>query len=106
MVAVANGAYVDLHPARLVAIPLERSEEFDVLDGRDLPARREQVGGLGKGLDPHHTGQDRSAVDAMVVQERLRRRVEIGEDDGVTVARHHDVPDQRSGTGNGHSRRR
>ena len=101
VVAVGNGADVHLHPARLVAVPLERGEELDVLDRRDLPARREQVGGLGECLDAHHARQHGSALDAVVVQEGLGRRVEIGQHDDVTVAVGADLPDHRSGAGDG-----
>ena len=99
-------AHLDLDPARLVAVPLERGEELDVFDGLDLPAGGEQLGGLGEGLRAHHTGQDGCAIDAVVVQEGLDRRVQVGHHDKavVTIARRRDLPDHRAGAGTGRRR--
>ena len=74
--------------ARLAAVELERREELDALDGAGVEAGREQRGQLGEGLDAHRARQDRRAVDAVVREERLLRRVEDGLDFEPALRRH------------------
>ena len=77
---VAVGPDDGLHGqrARFVAVELQRRGERHVLDGDDVVIGCEQPRGLGERLHPHHAGQHRGAVDAMVVQERLLGRIERG----------------------------
>ena len=66
-----------------------------------LPARMHAERGFGKRLDPHDTGQHGRAVDAVIVQERLSRRIERGLHGQTTVESHaRDLADHRPVRGN------
>jgi GAF domain-containing protein len=78
LVAAVADERVQLQRARFVAVELDRRQQVDVLQRDDLPARQQRVGRLGERLHAHHAGQHRGAVDAVVVQEGLQARVQLG----------------------------
>src|SRR6266566_1851798 len=66
----------NLYLARLSAIKLEGRKKVDVFNGFDVPSRKQAESGFGEGLDPHHAGEYRSAVNLMVMKEGLSVRVQ------------------------------
>ena len=76
---------LDRHRARFVPVELERRQEVHVFDRLDMPAGKQAQGSFGKRLDAHDTGQHRRAVNLVIVQERLNRRVQRGLDREATV---------------------
>ena len=100
-VALGIEQSLDKHRSRLVAVELERRQEIHFLDGLDMPAGMHAERGFRKRLDPHDTRQHRRAVNAVVVQERLRRRIKRGLHRQTTIEGHAgDLADHRSLRGN------
>ncbi len=64
--------------ARFAAVELEGREEVYVFDRLDPPSGKQAECSFGECLDAHHAGQNRSAVNLMIMKERLSRRVESG----------------------------
>ena len=66
----------DRDRARLVAVKLEWRQEVDVLDCFNLPTGCDRQGRFREALDSHYAGQNRRAVDAVMVEKWLNGGVE------------------------------
>ena len=84
-VALWTDRCLDRHHARFVPIELERREEVHVFDCRDTPAGKQTERSFGKRLDAHYSGQHGCAVNLMIVQKRLKYRVQRGLDGEATL---------------------
>jgi hypothetical protein len=65
------GSSLNLYPARFASIELEWGEEVYIFNGVDVPPGKQAQSGFRKRLDAHHSGQHRSSVDLVIVQEWL-----------------------------------
>ena len=76
--AIAPWLSHELEPARLVSEELARRQEGDILDRDWRPAGGRGRRHLDKAFDAHHARQNRCAVDAVMVEEALFGRIEVG----------------------------
>ena len=78
LVALWMKSRLDDHRSRLVFVELERSQEIHLFNGFDVPSGMHTQRRFRECLDAHDARQHRSAIDLVVVEERLHLGIERG----------------------------